>query len=265
MTILDRILTTKREEVQQLQLRYRDTELRDLAEQGPPVRSFIGALRANSPLALIAEIKKASPSKGVIEPNFQPLRMAQAYLAAGAAALSILTDVTYFQGSNAILEEVRAASPLPLLRKDFVIDERQIFEARAIGADAILLIVAALPDRELLRHLYDTAIGLGMAVLVEVHTTEEAERAAYLQPALLGVNNRDLRTFTVDLRQMEQVASLVPASTLLVSESGIATADDVLRVQRAGAGAILVGETLMRFGVEGVAEGVRQLLSGVQG
>lgn len=261
MTILDRILATKRQEVAHLRANFSMAELQSQAAAAPPCRPFTEALAAHSPLALIAEIKKASPSKGVIEPDFQPLAMAHAYEQAGAAALSILTDETYFQGGNHVLQAVREVSDLPILRKDFIIDEAQIWEARAIGADAVLLIATALPDDAQLQLLYQTARQLGMAVLLEVHTVAEVERTAFLNPALVGVNNRDLRTFAVDLGQTERVAAAISAQTLLVSESGLANAADVARVHKAGARAILVGETLMRFGPQRVHEGATALFA----
>jgi len=263
VTILDQILATKRVEVERLRATISDVSLRQQAEMAPPLRGFLQSLRVHPPVALIAEIKKASPSKGVIEPNFRPVEMALAYGRAGAACLSVLTDETYFQGHNSVLIDVRQNCQLPILRKDFVIDERQIWEARVIGADAVLLIVAAIQDDGSLRHLYDTARALGMDVLVEVHTEQEATRAAKLDAPLIGINNRDLRTFAVDLDQTARVATCLAPGTLLVSESGLASAHDVAHVHRAGARAVLVGETLMRFGVEGVLQGVSDLFAEV--
>lgn len=263
MTVLDEILATKKVEVDRLRASVSAVSLRKQAETAPAARGFLQALRAHGPVALIAEIKKASPSKGVIEPNFRPVATALAYERAGAACLSVLTDETYFQGHNSVLVEVRQHCDLPILRKDFVIDEHQIWEARTIGADAILLIVAAIPDDGDLRHLYDTAESLGMDVLVEVHTEQEAVRAAKLGAPLIGINNRDLRTFAVDLDQTARVAACLPEGTFLVSESGLASAHDVAKVKRAGARAVLVGETLMRFGVDGVRQGVADLFAEV--
>ncbi|MCY0875026.1 MAG: indole-3-glycerol phosphate synthase TrpC [Firmicutes bacterium] len=262
-SILDRIIATKRVEVQAL---YANTALDDLKRRAllqPTPRSLSQALLAGAPLALIAEIKKASPSKGVIDPNFKPLDIARAYEKAGASALSVLTDRTYFQGSNDVLSSVREVTDLPILRKDFIIDEAQIWEARLIGADAILLIAAAIPEDVRLASLYHTAEVAGLDVLLEVHTVAEVERVASLNPKLIGVNNRDLRTFTVDLGQTENVAAAIAPGTLLISESGLQSAADVARVYRAGARAILVGETLMRFGAQGVAAGARALLAQV--
>lgn len=263
-SILERIIATKREEVARLYAQSSLSKRQQEALSTPSPRPFVSALRAGAPLALIAEIKRASPSKGVIEHDFRPREMARAYEAAGASALSVLTDETYFQGGNHILSSVREVTTLPILRKDFIIDEVQIWEARQIGADAILLIAAAIPDDEKLFALYETAQAAQLDVLLEVHTAEEAKRAAVLHAPLIGVNNRDLTTFTVDLGQTERVRSSVADDTLLVSESGLQTAADVARVYRAGVRAILVGETLMRQGPAGVAAGVRDLLAGAK-
>jgi len=263
ISILERIITTKRVEVARLRARVEIAELRRQALAMPNPRSLVDRLKLGAPLALIAEIKKASPSKGVIEPDFRPLDMARAYENAGASGLSVLTDETYFQGGNHVLQAVREVTELPLLRKDFIIDEAQVWEARLIGADAILLIAAALDD-ERLRLLYETAREAQLDVLMEVHTVAEANRVAPLGPKLVGVNNRDLNTFTVDLSQTESVARALPKDVLLVSESGLATPEDVARVHQAGARAILVGETLMRYGPQRVAQGARELLASVR-
>jgi indole-3-glycerol phosphate synthase len=227
-------------------------------------------------MALIAEVKKASPSAGVICPNFDPVRIAKAYEAAGASCLSVLTDEKFFQGSLDYLRQIRAAVKLPLLRKDFIIDERQILEAIEWGADAILLIVAILTDEQLAR-FHSLATEAGLAALVEVHDEAELERALKLSPALVGVNNRNLKTFQVDLATTERLAAKIedsrlkmagacaPDSTLplassplLVAESGIHTRADVERLQRCGAGAILVGESLVKQGDIGAK--VRELI-----
>jgi len=240
-----------------------------LAERGG-VRDFSGALRQprRGSVALIAEIKKASPSAGIIRPDFDPVGIARAYAAAGATCLSVLTDEKFFQGSRAYLRAIRAAVNLPLLRKDFIIDERQILESIAWGADAILLIVAILDDARL-RRFHRLAVDAGLAALVEVHDEAELDRALAADARLIGVNNRDLKTFTLDLSTTERVADRLfrppsaaaqsvaplPTSTsafgparnhLLVAESGIHTRDDVQRLARCGAQAILVGESLMR-------------------
>jgi len=222
-----------------------------LATRGEP-RDFLAALRRprSGDVALIAEVKKASPSAGVIRADFDPVAIARAYEAAGATCLSVLTDAKFFQGSLEFLRAIRAAVSLPLLRKDFIIDERQILEAVEWGADAILLIAAILDDAHL-RHFHELARGAGLAALVEVHDAAELDRALALGAPLIGVNNRDLRTFTVDLATTERLAARLrtpPAGreVLLVAESGIHSRADVERLRRAGAGAILVGESLMR-------------------
>ena len=222
-----------------------------LATRGEP-RDFLAALRRprSGDVALIAEVKKASPSAGVIRADFDPVAIARAYEAAGATCLSVLTDAKFFQGSLEFLRAIRAAVSLPLLRKDFIIDERQILEAVEWGADAILLIAAILDDARL-RHFHELARGAGLAALVEVHDAAELDRALALGAPLIGVNNRDLRTFTVDLATTERLAARLrtpPAGreVLLVAESGIHSRADVERLRRAGAGAILVGESLMR-------------------
>ena len=215
-------------------------------------RGFNYALRhpRRGPVALIAEVKKASPSVGVIRPDFDPVAIAKEYEAAGASCLSVLTDEKFFQGSLEYLRQIRAAVKLPLLRKDFIIDDRQILEAVQWGADAILLIVGILSDAKLKR-FHDLATEAGLAALVEVHDEEELERAMRIEARLIGVNNRNLKTFSVDLATTESLAAKVFATpgmedVLVVAESGIHTRADVDRVAKAGASAILVGESLMR-------------------
>ncbi len=209
-------------------------------------------------LGLIAEVKKASPSAGVIQPDFDPVRIALAYQEAGAHALSVLTDVQFFQGSLAYLKSIRKAVELPVLRKDFVIHEVQIFEASVAGADAILLIVAAL-DQETLQSLFDTAAMCQLDALVEVHTREELDRALDLGATFIGINNRNLTTFEVDLHTTEELSEEVPDDVVLVSESGLKTRADAQRVFDCGCNAILVGESLMRTG--DVAAQARELLA----
>ncbi|WP_147654090.1 indole-3-glycerol phosphate synthase TrpC [Vulcaniibacterium gelatinicum] len=246
--ILTTILARKAEEVAARSRVRPLARLRELAAQQPPARGFVRALReklaAGAP-AVIAEAKKASPSKGLIRPDFDPAAIARSYEAAGAACLSVLTDADFFQGSDACLQQARAACALPVLRKDFTVDPYQVVEARALGADCILLIVAALDDARL-RDLAALADELGLDVLVEVHDRVELERALRLPCPLIGVNNRNLRTFEVSLAITLALKDLVPAGRLLVTESGIATREDVARMRQAGVHAFLVGESFMR-------------------
>lgn len=265
MNILDTIVAQKRIEVAKLPERLIAAgDLHDAMLERGERRDFLAALRKPriGDVALIAEVKKASPSKGVICENFDPVRIAKEYEAAGASCLSVLTDEKFFQGSLDYLREIRVAVKLPLLRKDFIIDERQILEAIEWGADAILLIVAILDDARL-KSFHDLASKAGLAVLVEVHDEAELERAMAIGAELIGVNNRDLKTFTVDLAITERLAAKLAQqpspSRLLVAESGIFTRADVVRLKACGAGAILVGESLMR-GNEIMAK-VRALLS----
>jgi indole-3-glycerol phosphate synthase len=244
MNILDTIVAQKQREVALLpEGRVTPAAIRAARQDA---RDFLAALRQpkRGPLALIAEVKKASPSAGVICADFDPVRIAREYEAAGATCLSVLTDEKFFQGSLAILEQIHGAVSLPLLRKDFIIDERQILESAAHGADAILLIVRILTDEQL-RYFHDLAVEAGLAALVEVHDEAELERALAVDAALLGVNNRNLDNFKVDLETTARLAAKVK-NKFLVAESGLHFADDVQRVHRAGAGAILVGESLLR-------------------
>lgn len=259
--ILDEIVEQKQREVALLPERIIAAgDLRDAMLEHGERRDFIAALKKprRGSIGLIAEVKKASPSAGIICPNFDPVRIAKEYEAAGASCLSVLTDEKYFQGSLDYLRQIREAVSLPLLRKDFIIDERQILEAIEWGADAILLIVAILND-ELLAKFHALAVEAGLAVLVEVHDKEELQRALKISPALLGVNNRNLKNFKVDLANTENLAPvIVRGGSLLVAESGIHTHADVVRLQKCGAGAILVGESLMKQGDIGTK--VRELL-----
>ena len=220
-------------------------DVRSMARDAPETLGFVDAL-AGEGTALIAEVKKASPSKGVIRADFDPERIAATYAENGAAALSVLTDEAYFQGSDAYLGRAKAAAGLPALRKDFTLDPYQVYEARAIGADALLLIVAMM-DGGQLRDLYGLAAEeAGLDVLVEVHTAEELERALALGPRLVGVNNRDLKTFKTDLETTFGLLPRFAPGVLSVSESGINHREDVERLQEAGVAAVLVGEALMR-------------------
>ena len=243
---LDEILTHKRGEVEAAKREVHPGLMQDLLLNAPPARGFAEALRRDDGrMALIAEIKKASPSAGVIQPNFDPLRQGKEYEAAGADCLSILTDEKYFQGHLCYLRDVRCVVGLPVLRKDFTVDAFQIAEARAAGADAILLIVAALTSPEI-KDFSALAAELGMDALVEVHTEAEMETALELDAKLIGINSRDLKTFKVELGVIERVAKLAPPDVTLIGESGIKTRQDVDRLRAAGISAILVGETLMR-------------------
>ena len=255
--ILARILATKVREIEAARAAQPLATLREQAQLAPPVRDFCRALRhriATDGTAVVAEIKKASPSRGVLRPIFDPAAIARRYEAGGAACLSVLTDHDYFQGNPEDLVAARAACSLPVLRKDFVLDEYQLFEARSLGADCILLIVAALDDGRLAA-LESAACELGMAVLAEVHDAAELERALRLATPLIGINNRSLRTFEVALETTLDLLSRVPHERLVVTESGILTPADVARMRAAGVHAFLVGEALMRAADPGAALG----------
>lgn len=243
--ILSRIIDHKRLEVAEAKLRRPPERLIEQLDTAPPVRDFVGALRADSDIGLIAEVKKGSPSAGVIRPDFDPVQIALTYEQHGAACLSVLTDEQFFLGSLDYLKAVRQAVKIPVLRKDFMIDRYQVLEARVAGADCILLIAECLDDCQL-RDLYFYASELGMESLIELYDAENLDRVLKLEPALMGINNRDLRTFVTDLDHTGRLARQVPSSTLLVSESGIKVRADIDRVKAGGARAVLVGETLMR-------------------
>ncbi len=252
--ILNKILETKRRELNDALQAAPMLAVRASAESMPKPRDFIGAIRAKiaaGNAAVIAEIKKASPSKGVIRADFNPAEIAKSYETGGAACLSVLTDVEYFQGSAEYLKQARAACNLPVLRKDFMINAYQIYEARAMGADCILLIAAAI-DLVKMQELESVAHSLGMAVLVEVHNVEELDLALQLETPLLGINNRNLRTFDVTLQTTLDLLARIPASKIIVTESGIFTTDDVKLMRDNNVHTFLVGEAFMRQPEPGV-------------
>jgi len=253
--ILQRIVAVKHEEVEAARARRSESSLRDEAQARRDVRGFAAALRAKvaaGEAAVIAEIKKASPSKGVIREHFVPAEIAPSYARHGAACLSVLTDERFFQGSADALRAARAACSLPVLRKDFMVDPYQVAEARAMGADCILLIAACLSDAQM-AELEACAQGLGMDVLVEVHDGDELDRALALKTPLVGINNRNLRTFEVTLDTTLGLRARMPADRLLVTESGILVREDVQRMRAHGIDAFLVGEAFMRAPDPGVA------------
>ncbi|MCW0380718.1 Indole-3-glycerol phosphate synthase [Xanthomonas sacchari] len=257
--ILRTILARKADEIAERSARVPLAELVARAEATPPTRGFARALQAaiaNGDPAVIAEVKKASPSKGVIRPDFHPADIAVSYEFGGAACLSVLTDEDFFQGHDRYLQQARDACTLPVLRKDFTIDPYQVYEARTLGADCILLIVAALDDLQL-AELSSLALQLGMDVLVEVHDIDELERALQVPAPLIGINNRNLRTFEVSLQTTLSMQDAVPRDRLLVTESGILGPDDVALMRGAGVHAFLVGEAFMR--AEEPGEALRQL------
>ena len=257
--ILETILARKAVEVAERRARVPLEALQARLAGAPPVRGFADALRASIAAgnpAVIAEVKKASPSKGVIRPDFHPADIAVSYEFGGASCLSVLTDVDFFQGADAYLQQAREACTLPVLRKDFTIDPYQVYEARVLGADCILLIVAALDDPQLV-DLSGLAMQLEMDVLVEVHDIDELERALQVPVPLIGINNRNLRTFEVSLENTLSMKDAVPKDRLLVTESGIVVAQDIATMRSAGVNAFLVGETFMRADEPGDA--LRQL------
>lgn len=246
--VLQRILQRKAEEVAERSARISLDDIKAQAAAAPPPRGFAAAIEAKiaaGDAAVIAEVKKASPSKGVIRADFDPAAIARSYEAGGAACLSVLTDIDFFQGADDYLRQAREACSLPVLRKDFTIDPWQVYEARALGADCILLIVAALDDARLAA-LSELALALDMDVLVEVHDMDELERALQVPAPLLGINNRSLRSFEVSLDTTLSLKHAVPGDRRLVTESGIAAAEDVRRMRAAGVAAFLVGESFMR-------------------
>ena len=257
--ILTTILARKADEIAERSARVSLADLRARVADAPPTRGFADALNAmiaQGDPAVIAEVKKASPSKGVIRPDFRPADIAVSYEFGGAACLSVLTDVDFFHGADDYLRQARDACTLPVLRKDFTVDPYQVYEARALGADCILLIVAALDDGQLV-DLSGLAMQLGMDVLVEVHDIDELERALQVPVPLVGINNRNLRTFEVSLDTTLAMKDAVPKDRLLVTESGIVVPEDVATMRDAGVNAFLVGETFMR--AEEPGEALRQL------
>ena len=260
---LERIVRTKEDEVQELKTKLNVQEAeREIAEM-PACRSLTEALTVNKKrtVGLIAEVKKASPSKGLIRERFVPADIVRGYEAAGADALSVLTDRDYFQGGNEILKEVRTLTNLPILRKEFIIDELQVLEARLIGADAVLLIAAILNDGQLI-HLNRSARALGLDVLIEVHDEAELSRVATMDNVtLIGINNRNLHTFVTDLAQTERLRELVPAHCAIVSESGIHLPEHMGRLEQMNVNAALIGEHFMRQ--DDVKEAVEHIMSGL--
>jgi indole-3-glycerol phosphate synthase len=243
VSILDDIRAHKERELLERQARRPQTKIEGACARAPAPCGFAAALRRPG-MQLIAEVKRRSPAKGDLKPGADAPTLAQTYFGAGAAAVSVLTDERFFSGTDADLEATRAQVGGPLLRKDFTISAYQIFEARTLGADAVLLIVSMLTDDQL-RSFIDVACGLGMDALVETHTADEVRRALAVGARVIGINNRDLATFKTDVATTERLAPLIPAEIVAVSESGILCRDDVLRAERAGAGAVLVGEALV--------------------
>lgn len=250
-TVLDKIVATKREELASAVAARPLVEIQAAIADAPTVRDFVASLREHGPhspsgpMAVITEVKKASPSAGIIREDFDHVAIAREYDTAGAACISVLTDEQYFQGSLQYLVDVRAAVTKPVIRKDFLIDPYQVYEARAAGADCVLLIAECL-DQNMLRTLFETASELGMHCLIELYDEENVERVLALDPPLVGVNNRDLRTFTVDIGHSARLRQQMPADLLFVSESGIRGGDETRQLVGQGVGAVLVGETLMR-------------------
>ena len=244
MSILERIVAAKRAEIAAAKKKVSEVEVKKRAAAAPQTRDFVAALRARQP-AVIAEIKRASPSRGVLRADFDPAAIAKSYEGAGAACMSVLTDAEFFQGAPEHLTQARAACGLPALRKDFLIDPYQVYEARALGADCVLLIVACLDDAQM-RELESLAHKVGMAVLVEVHDAAELARALKLKTPLIGINNRNLRSFETRLETTLELLPRIPPGRLVITESGILSKADVARMRQHGVHAFLVGEAFMR-------------------
>lgn len=260
--ILDEIAAKRKEQLEREKSAVSLDEMKKRAENAAfPVHSFKNAI-ADEGLSVIAEVKKASPSKGLIQPDFDPVKIAVEYEKAGARAISCLTEEHYFQGSSKYLAEIRKNVSIPLLRKDFIFDEYQIYEAKAIGADAVLLIAALLSDEEF-KPLYDLAHSLGLDVLCEAHDEEEVLRLVKMGCDIIGVNNRNLKTFEVDIENTKRLSGLIPENTLLVCESGIKTNEHMKSARSWGADGVLIGETLMRSGLTGISECMKALREGV--
>jgi indole-3-glycerol phosphate synthase len=256
---LDKIVATKHQEVAALKERVTIASMEKEIARLQPCLGFQRALSADRKrtMGLIAEVKKASPSKGLIRPDFEPVGLAQAYARAGADCISVLTDVDYFQGANQYLQSIRKSVQVPILRKDFTIDLHQIYEARVIGADAILLIAAILTTEQMKNYM-QTANSIGLDVLVEVHDKEELERVLELDATLIGINNRNLKTFVTDLRTTEELIAFMPKGVTVVSESGISQPSEIAYLQSIGAAAVLIGEHFMRQPI--VEEAVHDLM-----
>ena len=258
-TVLDRIIAHKRQEVAGAKLRLPSAALEEQLRSAPEVRCFRTALSSAESPGLIAEVKKASPSAGVIRADFDPVSIAQTYEAAGANCLSVLTDEEFFQGHLDFLKQIRAVVSIPVMRKEFIIDRYQVLEARAAGADCVLLIAECLNDAEL-HDLHGYAHELGMQTLIEVYDPHNLSRVLETGATLVGINNRDLRTFVTSLDHTFDLIKNLPDEVLLVSESGIRTHDDILRLRAAGVGGVLVGESLMREA--DIAAAVKSLMTG---
>ncbi len=256
-SILEKIVDRKRVEVEAAKTSRPLEDVIAAAQNAPPAKDFLSPLRADDSVALIAEVKKASPSKGIIRSDFDPVEIAKTYARSGASCISVLTDEHFFQGHIEYLVAIRQAVDVPLLRKDFIIDPYQVFEARAAGADAVLLIAECLNDQQLI-DLHRRIVELGMTPLVELYDAENIAKVLAAQPVLVGVNNRDLNTFEVDLNHSLNVKRLLPPSVTFVSESGINDRSDVLRLADPGVDAMLVGESLMR--ADDISAAVKTLL-----